>query len=133
MSHHHKTVEIGGWTLLVAAIAFLVYLLFHKDGQAALTGQGTLVQSKIVSSAPVQPMTLPTDPSSSATLTDAGGNIWLWNVAGQQWILSSTPGLNQPTSYIAPTDLIPPQGPAKQITVFDAGSSDMKLAGEFWA
>jgi len=45
MARHDKTVEIGGWVLLLAAIAFLLYLCFHRDGQAALSG--TVVSSTV--------------------------------------------------------------------------------------
>jgi hypothetical protein len=39
MSHHTKTMEAGAWTLLLAAIALAVYLLFHPKGQAAVTSR----------------------------------------------------------------------------------------------
>jgi len=39
MSHHAKTLEIGGWTLLIAAIGLLVYFLFHPKGREVVTSR----------------------------------------------------------------------------------------------
>jgi hypothetical protein len=83
LSRHTKTMEVGGWTLLIAAIAFLLYLLFHKDGQQAMTG-GTVVSNKIGG---VQGAIAarPDDPSKPTTYMDDAGHTWIWSPTGQQW------------------------------------------------
>lgn len=84
MSRHDKTMEVGGWFLLLAAIAFLLYLLFHKDGQQAITG-GTVVSNKIGG---VQGAIAarPDDPTKTSTYIDDSGRTYIWNPTGQQWV-----------------------------------------------
>ncbi len=83
-ARHHRTMEAGGWVLLAAAIAWLLYLLFHKDGQAALTGQVQQPTGSL-SLRITEPPPAPSDPTQTSTYFDSSGQMYVWNVAGQQW------------------------------------------------
>lgn len=81
MAYHHKTVETGGWLLLLGVIALVLYLLFHKSAQAG----GTVVTSTIGGKLTGPPLVTPNDPTSQSTYIATDGTIWQWDVSGQQW------------------------------------------------
>src|SRR6266481_3919676 len=87
-ARHHRTMEAGGWVLLAAAIAWLLWLLFHKDGQAALMGQTQPAGS--LSLRITEPPPTPSDPTQASTYVDETGQQYVWNVVGKQWHISSS-------------------------------------------
>ncbi len=89
-ARHHRTMEAGGWILLAAAIAWLIYLLFHKDGQAALTGQAQQPTGSL-SLRITEPPPAPSDPTQASTYVDSSGQMYVWNVVGKQWHVSGGP------------------------------------------
>lgn len=96
---HHATMEVGGWVLLAAALAYLVYLLCHRDGQAALSG-GTVVSSKVGGVTVGPPTVRPNDPTQLSTYVDDQGNLYLWDPNGAQWHASGVAPVVGPPVYL---------------------------------
>ena|SRR6266576_2705811 len=89
-ARHHRTMEAGGWVLLAAAIAWLLWLLFHKNGQAMLAG-GTVVSSTVGGVSTGPPTVTPNDPTQASTYVDGAGQQYVWNIVGKQWHPAGSP------------------------------------------
>lgn len=86
-TRHHTTMEAGGWVLLAAVIAWLLYLLFSKDDSYSTSV--TAVSSKIGGVSTGPPDIRPTNPDIPTVYSDANGTAWEWDPSGKQWFVSS--------------------------------------------